>query len=65
MSEWKRVRSAPFDERVLVYDEQWSDTIGSTQIGIRYVGSSKWVVSDIPDGEFRPTHWAPLPDEPR
>jgi len=63
MSAWKKIRTAPLDERVLVFDAEWEMTIGSIQIGIRYGGSNKWTVPDIPDGEFHPTHWMPLPEE--
>jgi hypothetical protein len=59
---WRPIKSAPKNEPIIFYDEEWEATLGAIQIGsIDDDGSGRTAESD----EFRPTHWMPLPLPPK
>jgi len=58
---WRSIESAPKNEPILFYDEEWADTLGSIQIGsVDDDGTGRTAETD----QFHPTHWQPLPDPP-
>lgn len=59
-SKWKKIKSAPDGQSVLLYNEEWDMTMGSIQVGVIFDGECQ--VESIPD--FNPTHWHPLPEPP-
>lgn len=55
---WKLIATAPQDERILVFDQEWCDTMGAVQIG--WLDGERCHVEGL-EG-FQPSHWIPLPD---
>jgi len=61
MAEWQPIASAPRNEPILLYSEDWEMTIGDIQIGsVDDDGTSRCVETD----DYNATHWMPLPDPP-
>lgn len=61
---WQPIATVPEGERVLLFDNDWAQTVGAVQIGYA-IERGGFVTSEIGDcEEFNPTHWMPLPEPP-
>lgn len=64
---WQPIETAPQWERIILFDEEWADTMGAIQIGL--MDDRACLTEGFEGSEgfkgFQPTHWMPLPEPPK
>lgn len=70
--EWRPIESAPRDgERIIGFDRgdhficHWCDCSGASAVNPRYGWGTKYDHGCMAYDEEAPTHWMPLPEDPR
>lgn len=58
---WRPIATAPKDEPVLLYSEDWEMTLGDVLVGF-VDHDGRCVVAETDD--YNATHWMPLPEPP-
>lgn len=63
-SSWQPIDTAPEDQEILIYTQQWGPIIASLSSEFGEWMSRMQVPVAIKEGDELPTHWQPLPAAP-